>query len=98
MSDASGPSQAANLLAPFSPHFGPGRTTVADRADAAGSFTFVEPFGHRLKPNGLCKGLRTTDWGVTMRTFADQATRRPVQLLPRSLRDYEPRLHRSDQD
>jgi hypothetical protein len=33
-----------------------------------------------------------------MRASAVHATRRPVQLLPRSLRDYEPRLSCTDRD
>ena len=39
-----------------------------------------------------------TDWGVTMRASAVQAPRRPVQLLPRSLREHEPRLSCTDRD
>src|SRR3954447_9807056 len=82
----------------FRPHCRPALATIPRRPGAAGSFTIKEPFGHRLKLIGLCKGLRTTGWGGTMSTSAVQATRRPVQLLPRSLREHDPRLSCTDRD
>ena len=72
-------------------------STIPVRLSEAETFTFGTV---RLSVHCeyVYKESRTKHWGANMRASAVQVTRRPVQLLPRSLRDHTPRLSCTDRE